>query len=678
VEILNNRAGVQQQLGRYHQALADYDRALAVRPDYPEALNNRGVTLQALRRPAEALASYDAALSLRPDFVEALVNRGITHYECRRFEDALTDYNGAIALRPDHADALSNRGNALDRLGRHDAALASHDAALKIMPDHIEALYNRGVSLHHLRRFDAALASYDAALALRPDYPEALTGRGMTLHDQRQFEDALRSYERAIALCPGDSRALVNRSATLHELGRSEEALQQLDLVLATDPDHAEALTNRGVILHDLARWHDDAASPADQASASRAGRIEQALDCHDRALAARPDYAEALVNRGATLGHLRRFDAALESYDRALSVRPDYAEALINRGIALVDLKRFEAALDSYDRAIELQPGNADAHFLRGLCRLVTGDFARGWLGYEWRRQAPVARLTPRDCGKPPWRGDGNIAGRTILLHGEQGFGDSIQFCRYVPLVAARGARVVLDVEAPLRRLMNGLVIDDAVGMRIISKGDAVPDVDLECPLPSLPLAFNTGLQTIPADVAYLRPPSEAVAEWGLRLGQRTSRRPRIGLAWSGNPRHVRDRERSMRLRDLLPLWDIDASFVSLQKPIRDADQATLKTCNLLRFDTELADFCDTAALISQLDLVIAVDTGTAHLAGALGKPVWILLTHVPDWRWLLDRDDSPWYPSARLFRQSETRDWGSVIASVRQALIEEGASGR
>ena len=223
----------------------------------------------------------------------------------------------------------------------------------------------------------------------------------------------------------------------------------------------------------------------------------------------------------------------------------------------------------------------------------------------------------------------------------------------------------------------MDGLVMNNGAGStQIISKGDQLPEFDLQCPLPSLPLAFRSGLQTIPADMPYLRAPSNAAAEWGLRLGSRA--RPRIGLAWSGNPRHVRDRERSMRLRDLLPLMDIDASFVSLQKPIRDADHAALEHCNLLRFDADLVDFADTAALISQLDLVISVDTGVAHLAGALGKPVWILLTHVPDWRWLLDRDDSPWYPSARLFRQSETREWGSLIPRVRLALLEDIASQR
>ena len=629
VEVLNNRAGVLQGLGRHDEALSGYDRAIALRPDYPEALNNRGVTLQALGRLADALTSYDTALASRPDLVEALVNRGIAYYELKQFVAALADYDRAISLRPDHADALSNRGNALDRLGRREEALASFEAALRLQPHHAEALYNRGAVLHKLRRFDEALASYDAALALRPDYPEALIGRGATLNDQGQFDEALKSYDRAIALHPDYVRAQVDRGATLHEMGQTDAALKSFERALALEPDNAEALTNRGVALHELARSHK---APADHDALSKLQQLEQALASHDAALALRPDYVEALTNRGVTLYDLKRFDEALAGYDRAIALRPDHA----------------------------------DAHLFKGLASLVTGDFERGWIEYQWRRKAPAAKIPTRDFPEPLWLGDEAIAGKTILLHSEQGFGDSIQFCRYVPLVAARKARVILEVEPSLCALMAGL----AGVTQIVARGCPLPDFDLQCPLPGLPLAFRTRLETIPSKAPYLCAPEGALGDWRTLLG--TRRRPRIGLAWAGNTKHARDRERSMRLRDLLPLLDIDATFVSLQKEVRAADAAALKSCNMLRFDAELKDFSDTAALISELDLVISVDTSVAHLAGALGKPVWILLTHVPDWRWLLDRDDSPWYGSARLFRQGETREWGSVTRRVRQTLLE------
>jgi hypothetical protein len=389
-----------------------------------------------------------------------------------------------------------------------------------------------------------------------------------------------------------------------------------------------------------------------------------------------RPGDAAVLNNRGVTLHKLRRFEQALASYDLALASRPDYTEALVNRGVTLSDLMRFDEALASYDQAIALRPDDADAHFFKSLSSLVTGDFERGWIEYEWRRKAPSARITARQFSKPLWRGEEDIAGRTILLHSEQGFGDTIQFCRYVPLVAARGARVILEVEEPLCELMTSL----AGATEVIAKGDPRPDFDWHCPLPSLPLAFKTRLETIPSDVPYLRVPKQALKQapehWDALLG--SGRAPRIGLAWAGNAKHVRDIERSIRLRDLLPLLDIDARFVSLQKEVRDGDAQMLARCNVRRFGGKFGDFSDTAALISQLDLVISVDTAVAHLAGALGKPVWILLTHAPDWRWLLERDHSPWYPSARLFRQSETREWGSVTKRVRDALLELTSSAR
>ncbi len=630
------------------EALAGYDRALALRPDHPEALNNRGVTLQALGRHPDALTSYDAALALRPDFVEALVNRGIAHYELTRFGDALANYDRAISLLPDNADALSNRGNALERLGRREEAVASYNDALKLQqPRHVEALYNRGAVLHKLRRFDEALASYEAALAWRPDYPEALVGRGATLHDRGQFDKALTDYDRAIALSPDDAQALVNRGATLHEMGRSDEARMNFERALACEPDHVEALTNRGVALHDLARYG-------------------EALADHEHAIAVRPGDAAVLNNRGITLRKLHRLEEALASYDAALASRPDYAEALTNRGVTLHDLMRFDQALASYDRAIAQRPEDADALFFRGLSSLVTGDFEHGWLDYDWRRKAPSAKLKKRDFRQPLWLGADDIAGKTILLHSEQGFGDTIQFCRYLPQVAARGARVLMEVEEPLCELMTGL----AGTIKIIAKGDPLPHFDFHCPLPSLPLAFKTRLETIPSHAPYLRVPRQALKDWEGLLGAKRS--PRIGLAWAGNAKHVRDLQRSIRLHDLLPLLEIDATFVSLQKEIRAGDAQMLAAHKVRQFAHELGDFSDTAALISQLDLVITVDTSVAHLAGALGKPVWILLTHVPDWRWLLDRDDSPWYPSARLFRQGETREWGSVVMRVRAALLE------
>jgi tetratricopeptide (TPR) repeat protein len=641
-EALYNRGVTLQELKRFEEALASYDRAIAVRPDHASALTNRGNTLRELQRFDEALASYDRALAVRPDHARALYNRGVTLQELRRFEEALASYDRALALQSDYAKALTNRGVTLHELRRFEEALASHDRALALQPDDAETLYERGNTLQRLQRFEEALASYDRALAVRRDHADALTNRGAALHQLRRFDEALASYDGALVLRPDDVGALYNRGVTLQELQRFEEALASYDGALALRPDYAEALSNRGVTLHELQRF-------------------EAALASYDRALAARQDHAEALNNRGNALQELQRFDEALASYDRALALRPDYAEALISRGNALQELKRFDEALAHYDRAIVVRPDHADAHFNKSLLQLLKGDFDAGWREYEWRWKTANLQRRKRNFAQPLWLGEAAIAGKTILLHSEQGGGDTIQFCRYAPLVAARGARVLLEAPAPLKDLMASL----AGVAELISAHDQLPHFDLHCPLLSLPLALGTRIETIPAHVPYFTAPPQSLRRWNAALGSK--HRLRIGLAWSGMPMHRNDANRSIKLRSLLPLLDVDAEFVSLQKDVRTDDAAVLQDrSDLVHFADKLDTFADTAAVIASLDLVISVDTSVAHLAGALAKPVWVLLPFVPDFRWLLDRADSPWYPTARLFRQHARRDWPGVISRV------------
>jgi tetratricopeptide (TPR) repeat protein len=553
---------------------------------------------------------------------------------CRQIID--TDSSHFAAL---HLFAIVQSG-----LGQKAAALASYDRALSLRSDHAEVLCNRGVTLHQLERFEEALASYDRALASRPDYPEALSNRGNTLRSLNRLDEALVNYDRALAARPDYAEALCNRGAALHERNRFEEAVASYDRALVIRPDYVNALCNRGAALLQL-------------------NRFEEALASYDRALALAPNHAEALSNRGVTLHRLNRLEEALASYDHALAVRPDYAEALCNRGVTLHEMKRFDEALASYTGALAVRPDYAEAHFNEGLCRALTGDYQRGLEKFQWRWQAEQSQQK-RNFTQPLWRGSDEIAGKTILLHAEQGFGDTIQFCRYVPLVAARGARVILEVQRPLRRLMKGL----AGAAEIAARGEPLPPFDTHCPLLSLPLAFGTRLETIPSATPYLRAPAQSPINWKGRL--ESKRRPRIGLAWSGGPTL---RHRSMKLKELLPLLDVDATFVSLQKDVPSEDGPVLTDHNkLLHFGDELEDFSETAALISQLDLVISVDTSVAHLAGALARPVWVLLPLVPDWRWQLGGENSPWYPTARLFRQDASRAWDKVIARVQAVLRE------
>jgi tetratricopeptide (TPR) repeat protein len=607
-----DRAVAACNAGRLVEAEELCRQIVNARHDFFDALHLLALVQSMLGKKEDALASFDRALDLQPEHAEVLANRGAALHELKRFEEALAGFDRALALRPDLAEAHSNRGNTLRELGRFAEAIASYDRALALRPRYAEALSNRGVTLHRGQRFEEALASFDRALGLRPDYPEALSNRGNVLRN----------------------------------LGRAEEALASYDRALALRPDYAEALSNRGVILHELKRF-------------------EEALASCDRALALRPHYAEALCNRGVALNELNRFEEALASYDRALALRPNYPVALSNRGNTLRELKRFEEALASYGRAVALRPNYAPAHHNEALCRLLVGDFERGWEKCEWRRELEHTRARERRFAQPLLRDLNAVAGKTVLLYGEQGLGDMIQFCRYVPLVAEHAAHVILQIPRALHGLMSTL----SGAPQIISVRDPPPPFDERCPLLSLPLAFGTRLETIPSTTPYLHASLQAVTRWNARLGPRG--RPRIGLVWSGRPTNRNDRNRSIGLAALLPLLDVDATFVSLQHEVRADDaQVLADRSDLLHFGDDLKDFADTAALVLALDLVISVDTSVAHLAGALAKPVWVLLPFIPDWRWLLDRDDSPWYPTARLFRQDHTRAWDHVIAHACGAL--------
>jgi tetratricopeptide (TPR) repeat protein len=612
---------------------------LSIKADYFDALHLIAVIRTRQRRFDEALASYDSALALRPDDVEALCNRGATLHDLKRFDEAVASYDGALALQPDCVGALYNRGNALRQLKRLDEALRSYDSALALQSNHAEVLCNHGNTLYELQRFDEALASYDRALALQPHYVGALYNRGNTLYELKRFDEALASYDRALALQPEHAGALGNRGDTLRQLKRFDQALVSYDHALALRPDHVETLCSRGMTLHALKRF-------------------DEALASYDRALALRPDQAEAFGNRGVTLHELKRYDEALMSYDHALALRLDDAEALRNRGATLHKLKRFDEAVASYDRALAVEPDHAEAHFNKALLRLLKGDFAVGWREYEWRLKTERRLASQRNFTQPRWFGETAIEGKKILLHSEQGFGDTIQFCRYVPLVAERGARVLLEVPAALKDLTASLV-----GVsQVICASDKPPHFDLHCPLLSLPLAFGTRMESIPAHVPYLTARRESLQDWGIRLGSKC--RLRVGLAWSGKPKPA---NRSIELRSLLPLLDLDADFVSLQKDVRADDAAMLQErSDVAHLGDELDTFADTAAVIANLDLVISVDTSVAHLAGALAKPVWVLLPFLPDFRWLLDREDSPWYPTARLFRQKAPGEWSGVISRV------------
>jgi tetratricopeptide (TPR) repeat protein len=612
-----------------------------------DALQLLGAIAAATRRPELALVYIDRALAIKADNARVFFNRASVLRDLNRLEEALTCYDCATAIEPGCADAYNSRGNVLLKLHRPEMALASFDQAIALKSDFASAHSHRGLVLHELGFLDTALASYDLAISLRPDDAKAHLNRGNVLTAMKRFDEALASYDRALAHKPDFAEAHNNRGNPLIELNRIEDALVSYDRAVAINPTYAEAHNNRGLALMEL-------------------DRLDDALTAFDTAIAIKPDYVGALGDRGLVLQKLGGLDEALSSYDFAIYLRPDDTQNHLNRGNVLTAMRRLDEALTSYDRALSLSPDSAEAHSNAGLLRLLMGDFDTGWQGYEWRWQVKKQADQPRAYHQPLWLGEADLRGKRILLWSEQGFGDAIQFSRYVSKVAALGATVILEAPATLAPLLTTL---DGVA-EFVAKGGALPPFDFHCPLLSLPLALRTSLGKLTGE-PYLAPPPERVADWVRTLGN--SIHARVGLAWSGSTTHSNDRNRSIPLSRFSQALPNGIEYIQLQKGVRTDDQVWLTQHPVIRsFESQINDFGDTAALIKSLDLVITVDTSVAHLAGALGKDVWILLPHVPDWRWLLDRTDSPWYDSATLFRQPAPGDWDSVLVAVRQALAQ------
>jgi len=427
-----------------------------------------------------------------------------------------------------------------------------------------------------------------------------------------------------------------------------QRAIQLYDQAIALDPSHAETYYKRGNALKNL-------------------GQLDAAITSYNQAIERRPDYAYAYCNRGVVQQSLGLTAAALSSYDQAIAVDATDAMAHYNRALLMQDCSRWDAALASYNQAISIDPEYADAQYNRSLALLFQGDFENGWRSYEWRWKN-AQRLSigmPRNFTQPLWLGEESIAGKRLLLYSEAGLGDTLQFCRYASLSAAQGATVFLEVQPPLQSLLVSL---EGVS-QVMAAGSPLPPFDYQCPLMSLPLALKTTLDTIPAAPKYLHADETKVARWRTLLGERT--RPRVGLVWSGNPNNTIDHRRSIRLAEWVTHLPPEFEYFCLQKDVREADGAALKSSPfIISFDDNLLDFENTAALCECMDVVVSVDTSIAHLGGALGRPTWVLLPFTPDWRWLLDRDDSPWYPTAKLYRQKAVGDWNEVFARVATDL--------
>jgi tetratricopeptide (TPR) repeat protein len=604
------------EAGRFDEARRRYLDVLATSPKQAQSLHGLGLIAQQTGDLEGALRSIRQAVAIDPRDAGYHFSLGSALQAHRQIDEALNEYRQALALNPKLASAHNNIAALLQQQGKLEEARLHYERAVAAKPDYAAAYCNLGALLKNQGDFSGAVVCHRKALAIKPDFAEAHNNLGLALRGQGKIQEAKTHYERAVAL----------------------------------RPNYAEAHSNLGVLLR-------------------LEGSLEDSLACHQRALSLSPNSAQALDNLGNTLCDLGRLEESAASHRRAVAIRPNFAAAHSNLGHTLRKQGKLPQARQSFNRALALEPQNAEIRWNLALLDLLEGNFAAGWLGYEARHQRSENR--PRCFPQPLWRGE-PLHGARILLHAEQGLGDSLQFLRYAPMVHAAGGTVILNVPASLRRLaaqlpgVETLTVDD----------EPLPPFDWHAPLMSLPLAFKTGFESIPSQCPYLTVPADAMqdamrAHKDLKL---IDRKLHVGLVWCGDLKNTVDRMRSMKLSTLQPLFDLDGvQFFSLQLGPAALQLAAMPApvqAPLVDLRHAIQDFADTAALMAHLDLIITVDTSVAHLAGALGKPAWVMLPFAPDWRWLMDREDSPWYPTMRLFRQTRSGDWQPVVQRVRTEL--------
>jgi tetratricopeptide (TPR) repeat protein len=557
---------------------------------------------------------------LRPDEVNRLFGKAVDCHVKGRLAEALSLYDAVIRLNPNVAAAHCNRALVLQSLGKLDDALKGYNRAIRIQPNYADAYFNRAIVLRLLNRPGEAVRSYDQAIQYQPHHHEAYNNRGNALRDLKRLEEALQSFDQALRLKHDFADAHHNKARALREMGRLDDAVRSVD-----------------------------------------------------NALALKPDFAEAHFAKGTALQRLERFEEALLSYDRAIELQPDHAEALNNRGNTLKELKRFDEALKSYDAGVAMGSRVAEGYWNKSLCKLLLGNFDEGWPLYEWRK----SKSEPfgfYNCPLPPWTGKESLAGKTLLVRAEQGLGDTIEFSRYAPLAQEAGAQVILAVPDVLTRLLKTLHPD--IGIERLTAEPVTFDYHIA--LMSMPLAFGTTTSTCPAMMPYLHAEPEKVAKWKERIGCEGFK---IGICWQGNRQSEIDLGRSFLVRHFGAVARLpNVRLISLQKndgveQLEDLPSGMKVETLGDDFDSGPDAFIDTAAVMECLDLVITSDTAIAHLGGALARPTWVALKYVPDWRWLLDRADSPWYPTMKLFRQPAPGDWPSVFDAMQRQLAERTA---
>ncbi len=632
-------------MGQDSAALPFYDRALELQPAFAEAIGGKARILQRAGRFEEAIAAYETLFRFKHDSAEVLCDLGSAFERTGRKAEALGCYNRSLKIAPNYLPALSAKALLLQDLGHNDEALQAYRQLLAVNPADATAWYNCGSVLAAQGEPGVALDCFGKALERMPGYGMALYGSAAALQKLGRLQEALSACEQLLARVPSDFNALFLRGNILFAQGRAEEALNAFGEALAINPDDLGALCNRGAALRQL-------------------GRLAEAAAMFDRALAKNPLCVEALLGRGIVEFKSARIEEALQYFTSASEAGPASATAHCGRGLALQELGRFSEAQADFERALALDPELVEGHSNLGALQLLLGDFERGWEGYEYRKLHGDECKTGAKTRWPVWNGEA-IAGKKLLVLDEAAHGDIILLARYFPMLATLGANTTFKCRPRMIELLKFVP-----GVRLVSRTDPRECFDYQVHLFSLPRAFKTRLDTIPAPVPYIEADPALSAKWRARLG---SHGFKIGIAWQGNPDPKVDMARAAPLGAFAPLAALaDVRLISLQKGFGTGQIASsgvkLETLGE-DFDAGPHAFLDAAAVMANLDLIVSVDTSVAHLAGAMGRPVFVALKHVPEWRWMLGRTGSPWYPTMRLFRQHERGDWTGVFADMAKA---------
>jgi tetratricopeptide (TPR) repeat protein len=680
---LTTRTDVPQQLtGRLTEVALGYQRTLAANPRHPQALVGMCLVALASNQAEAAVEMATAAVEAAPAMITAWVALGQAFKAAGRREPAERAYGRAIRLDGMNELARLGLGELKIATGHFEEAIQEFELALRRKPALVAAHLGLGNALAVSGRNQEALERYQHALSLRPRLPEAEFAAGFVLARLGRVKEAETRYRRALVERPDFAAAWMNLGHLLREQGREAYAEAALKRAVELRPDLVAGWINLAILERERRRPA-QAEAHLRKAFQMNPEQVETHIAwCQFRAaekdlsgawgwlrwtLARDPDQPEAVNMRGILLHTEGRFAEAIEAFDRAEAL--GHCAAPSNRGNSLLDMGRMEEALRSHQLAVERDPHHAGARYNLALTQMRMGDWEHGWAGYEARWRFREVHRAPRAFAQPRWQGEA-LEGRRILVHAEQGLGDSIQFCRYATLVVARGGYPILQVQEPVERLLRSLAVVRGAQAETALLGGPLPEFDLECPLMSLPAVFETTPDTVPWAGAYLGAAPKLVAEKrvlfpDVRPGLAGRRPLRVGLAWAGNPGYKADRLRSIEFSALLPLLRVPGvTWISLQKgPPAEQIAAAIGSVFVWDGSSHDRDLAETAALAATLDLVISTDTCIAHLAGAIGKPVWILLPHLGDWRWMQEIETTPWYPTARLLRQPSPGDWSSVV---------------